>query len=221
MSPAGVPVLDAVVLAGGAARRLGGGDKAMVDVGGSTLLDRVLAAVGPLVAEIVLVGPGRTVVADGTLPRSRSVQEQPPGGGPVAAIAAGMASVTAPLVAVLAVDLPFVTTAALERLRDALLDHPIAEGALYIDPAGRDQLLFGVWRTDRLRAALPERPHGTSVRSVTRGLDVLRLTPADVASLLDCDTPEDVAAARRLATPLVITDGTDANQPEPARGRSA
>ncbi|WP_438949006.1 NTP transferase domain-containing protein, partial [Streptomyces harbinensis] len=38
------PVFDAIVLAGGAARRLGGADKAAVTVGGRPLLDRVLDA---------------------------------------------------------------------------------------------------------------------------------------------------------------------------------
>ncbi|MFI8367393.1 DUF6457 domain-containing protein [Streptomyces sp. NPDC085466] len=74
---------DAVVLAGGAARRLGGVDKPGVRVGGRALLDRVLAA---------CAGAGRTVVVGD--PRStvrpvRWTREQPSGTGPVAALDAG------------------------------------------------------------------------------------------------------------------------------------
>ncbi|MFE9042808.1 DUF6457 domain-containing protein [Streptomyces sp. NPDC007818] len=74
---------DAVVLAGGAARRLGGVDKPGVRVGGRALLDRVLAA---------CAGAGRTVVVGDPRPTVRPVRwtrEQPSGTGPVAALDAG------------------------------------------------------------------------------------------------------------------------------------
>ncbi|MEU2654288.1 DUF6457 domain-containing protein [Streptomyces sp. NPDC007325] len=74
---------DAVVLAGGAARRLGGVDKPGVRVGGRALLDRVLAA---------CAGAGRTVVVGDPRPTVRPVRwtrEQPAGTGPVAALDAG------------------------------------------------------------------------------------------------------------------------------------
>ena len=54
------PVADpvaAIVLAGGAGRRLGGADKAALDVGGRTLLERALAAVSGV--PTVVVGPAR------------------------------------------------------------------------------------------------------------------------------------------------------------------
>ncbi|MFJ8298516.1 NTP transferase domain-containing protein [Streptomyces sp. NPDC094447] len=75
---------DAVVLAGGAARRLGGADKPGVRVGGRPLLDRVLAACR---------GAERTVVVGAPRPTVRPVhwtREDPPGGGPLAALDAGV-----------------------------------------------------------------------------------------------------------------------------------
>ncbi|MFD2077450.1 molybdenum cofactor guanylyltransferase [Actinopolymorpha cephalotaxi] len=79
---------DVIVLAGGGARRFGGTDKVLLPVGGRTMLDRVLAAcVGA--ASVTVVGPRRPV--DPSLPvRPRWTREDPPGSGPLAAVAAGL-----------------------------------------------------------------------------------------------------------------------------------
>src|SRR3954451_21606618 len=87
---------DAVVLAGGSGRRLGGVDKPALRVGSTSLLDRVLGAV-PDASSVVVVGPSRATSRPVTW-----VREDPPGGGPVAALAAGLPLMTAPFVAVLA-----------------------------------------------------------------------------------------------------------------------
>ncbi|MCW2606336.1 MAG: molybdopterin-guanine dinucleotide biosynthesis protein, partial [Frankiales bacterium] len=66
---------DAVVLAGGSGRRLGGVDKPGLLVDGTSLLDRVLGAVARA-GTVVVVGPER--------PAARPVvwaREDPPGGG--------------------------------------------------------------------------------------------------------------------------------------------
>jgi len=78
-----VSPLGAIVLAGGSGTRLGGVRKPELRVGGVRLLDRVLSA---LVAAdpVVVVGPEDLAVPDGV----RLTRETPPGGGPVAAIAA-------------------------------------------------------------------------------------------------------------------------------------
>ncbi|MCZ9338082.1 NTP transferase domain-containing protein, partial [Streptomyces sp. TRM76130] len=92
--------------AGGAARRLGGADKPGVRVGGRALLDRVLSA---------CAGASATVVVAGPRPTARPVvfaREDPPGGGPVAALAAGLAHTTADHVVVLSADLPFLHASA-------------------------------------------------------------------------------------------------------------
>ncbi|MDG4761229.1 NTP transferase domain-containing protein [Micromonospora sp. WMMD710] len=102
----------AVVLAGGAARRMGGVDKPALPVGGRSMRDRVLAAVADA-APRVLVGPAEAVP-----PGVRVTREDPPGGGPVAAMAAGLARLDpdTTLVAVLAADLPLLTRFAIGEL---------------------------------------------------------------------------------------------------------
>ncbi|MGW0706602.1 DUF6457 domain-containing protein [Streptomyces sp. NPDC002643] len=110
----GAEAYDAVVLAGGAARRLGGADKPGVRVGGRALLDRVLAA---------CAGAGTTVVVADPRPTARPVlwaREEPPGGGPLAALDAGLRNTTAPYVVVLSADLPFLGEETVRRLVEAL-----------------------------------------------------------------------------------------------------
>ncbi|MGZ4699436.1 MAG: molybdenum cofactor guanylyltransferase, partial [Oryzihumus sp.] len=94
--------LGAVVLAGGTAARMGGIDKASIEVDGVTLLERSLAATASAV-EVVVVGT--------EVPTSRPVtwtREDPAGGGPAAGLLAGLDRFLRPpdLVCVLAVDTP-------------------------------------------------------------------------------------------------------------------
>ncbi|OHV38083.1 MULTISPECIES: molybdenum cofactor guanylyltransferase [Pseudofrankia] len=219
---------DAIVLAGGQGRRLGGADKAAVTIGGHSLLDRVLrvlATVDPAVDRVVVVGPDRPGLAGRGVVTTR---EDPPGGGPVAGIAAGLAHVRAPLVAVLAVDMPFLGATWLVQLRAAVAG-PSGVGAppgaaapvgaasaggavpaeaagavdvaLLVDPDGREQTLAAVWRSAALRAAMPARPTGAAVRALLAGRRVARV-PADALSCLDCDAEPDVLAARAAADGL-------------------
>ena len=79
-------VFDAIVLAGGAGRRLGPAvAKPEVVVGGLALVDHALAAVAAA-RHVVLVAPEQH--ARPGIPRTL---EDPPGGGPVAGLAAGLA----------------------------------------------------------------------------------------------------------------------------------
>ncbi|MFC0100654.1 molybdenum cofactor guanylyltransferase [Micromonospora marina] len=106
----------AILLAGGAARRMGGVDKPARAVGGRSMLHRVLGAVADADQRIVVGSSGP--VPEGV----RTTREEPPGGGPVAATAAGLALLDpgTTTVAVLAADLPLLTTAAVAGLRRAL-----------------------------------------------------------------------------------------------------
>lgn len=199
--PATAHDLDVVLLAGGSGTRLGGQDKAELEVGGQRLIDRAVAAMAPVPSAgrtLVIVGPQRALDGAPAL-GIRWTRETPPGGGPLAATAAGLRLVRAPLVAVLAVDLPFLSWAAVHRLATALVAEPSAAGALYVDATGHDQLLFGVWRTDRLRGALPSEPHAKAMRLLASS-QVVRVPVIDELEVFDCDTPPDLDRARRLAT---------------------
>jgi molybdopterin-guanine dinucleotide biosynthesis protein A len=180
---------DAVVLAGGAARRLGGVDKPALVVGATSMLDRVLAAVTDAAATIV-VGPARE-----TARRVTWVREDPPGGGPVAALAAALPCVQSEVVAVLAADLPFLDGAAVTQLRTAVGDQ---DGALLVDGDGRDQLLVGVWRRAALRRALPAEPAGARLGAVLGRLSVVRVV-LDGEPWFDCDDETDLTTARGRA----------------------
>src|SRR3954465_16095737 len=106
-----LPPYTAVVLAGGKAARLGGQAKPQLEVGGRPMLATVLAAVADASARVV-VGPAQPVPGGVVL-----VREHPPGGGPVAALRAGLESVTADVVVVLAGDLPFLARGLVADLR--------------------------------------------------------------------------------------------------------
>ncbi|MEV7009035.1 molybdenum cofactor guanylyltransferase [Streptosporangium sp. NPDC051022] len=176
---------DACILAGGLARRLGGRDKPGLEVGGRPLVERVAAAV-PGAERLIVVGPPRP-----GLPRAVFVREDPPGGGPVPALRAGMTGVGAPWVALLAGDLPFLAAGHVAALLEAASP---GAGAVLVDDGGREQWLAGVWRTAELVRALA----GYEGRSL-HGL-LAPLNPAGLhlpgAPWFDCDTQEDLRRAR-------------------------
>ncbi|MFE5257371.1 NTP transferase domain-containing protein [Streptomyces coelicoflavus] len=193
---------DAVVLAGGAARRLGGADKPGLRVGGRPLLDRVLAA---------CAGARTTVVVADARPTARPVtwaREDPPGGGPLAALAAGLRHTTAEHVLVVSADLPFLAGPTVGRLLSALAAGD-ADGVLLTDADGRDQPLVAAYRASALRRELTALAGDRADRGAPAdgahltGLPLRRLTGAlrltrlpDAVASFDCDTWDDIATAR-------------------------
>nr|WP_106968672.1 NTP transferase domain-containing protein [Streptomyces monomycini] len=184
-----------MVPAGGAARRLGGVDKPAVSVGGRPLLDRVLDACADA-ATAVVVGPARRTARPVVHAR-----EEPPGGGPLAALGAGLQHSTAPVVLVLSADLPFLTGATVRALLAAAAEDG-ADGALLRDAEGRDQPLVAAYRAEPLRRALgdvrAERGAlaGLPLRALTERLALRRVPDPTAAASFDCDTWEDIGAAR-------------------------
>jgi molybdopterin-guanine dinucleotide biosynthesis protein A len=154
---------DAVVLAGGRARRLDGVDKPMLQWQGRSLLEHVLESVAGA-ARVIVVGPPRAIAAPVTWCR-----EQPPGGGPVAALEAANREVTAAVVVVLAADLPSVGPA-VPLLLQALAADPGADLAALRDGEHLNYLA-SAWRTDRLRTRLASLPatDGASMRALVAG----------------------------------------------------
>lgn len=182
---------SAIVLTGGTGARLGGADKADLDLAGRSLLDHVIDGLPPH-TPIVIAGPSRPV--------NRAVTfacEDPPGGGPAAGIAAAVPHIMTPLVGVLAVDVPsgpsFLTHALAVLASDSAVDVVTP-----VDAEGRRQVLCSAWRTDSLRSAAARYPswHGHPVRDLLADMRVLEL-PVDDATLADIDTPADLERARQ------------------------
>lgn len=174
------------MLAGGRGTRLGGVDKAAVQLGGAPLVDRVYAALTGTV--VIAVGPDSLA-----RPGVRVVREDPPFGGPVAALAAGLAALPAAQSApqtevwLLACDLPR-AGAAVELLAAVELG-PDIDGAVLVDADDRAQWLAGRYRTAALRAAVGalDSPVGAPMKAVTAALR-LRAVPDPDAAALDLDT---------------------------------
>lgn len=132
---------NAIILAGGRARRLGGIDKTALVFDGATLLEHALASVA---------GAAQVVVVDG-----HRVSETPRFAGPAAATMAGLDALARPWAAftvVLAADQPLVGSA-VPLLLEALEATPFAGGIVAVDEHGRRQPLLAVYGTAALALA--------------------------------------------------------------------
>jgi molybdopterin-guanine dinucleotide biosynthesis protein A len=177
-------VYDAVVLAGGSARRLGGADKPALVVGDTSLLDRVLTACAGA-ARTVVVGPSRR-----TCRPVLWCREDPPGGGPVPALRAGLQHVRADRVVLLAADLPFLTVEVVEAL--------VSAAPAVVTDGHREQWLCGAWPTDPLRTAAEDA--GPRLGTLLAGLRPELLGwDGPRPPWTDCDTEEELQEARRRA----------------------
>jgi molybdopterin-guanine dinucleotide biosynthesis protein A len=197
--------LPGVLLAGGLARRMGGGDKPMRRIGGRTILERVIARVKPQCDQLILnangdparfAGFGLTVVSD-------TVADFP---GPLAGILAALdwAAANRPgtkLVLSVAADCPFLPRDLVVRLHDALMNEN-AQLAV-AESGGQSHPVIALWDVglrDELRHALVRE----DVRGVERWAARYRLatvtwptTPLD--PFFNANTMDDIAEAERLA----------------------
>jgi molybdopterin-guanine dinucleotide biosynthesis protein A len=212
--------LTAVILAGGASRRMGR-DKASLVLDGVSLLERTAAAATAAGARwIVVVGdplgdPVGSPAGNPTGVRSAApalagatfVREDPPRSGPVPALEAALAAVDTPWMLLVPCDLARPAEAC-RALVDAArrpgpgtpdaspVDAPGRDGVVAADATGHRQHLTALLDVAALRAAA--RPGVSRVRERLAPLDLVEVPePADRPGLWDdMDTPEDVARVR-------------------------
>lgn len=175
-----------VVLAGGRSRRFGS-DKLAAPVAGRPLLDTLLIGL-PADADIVCVGPRRP-----TARPVRWVLEDPPLGGPLAGVAAGVGILATDVVVVLAGDMPW-SGPAIGTLLTALRQAPRAAAALARDDDGQVNPLLGAYRREALAAYLPDPAHGLPARKLL-GLPHVEV-PITGRPGRDVDVPTDLPGAR-------------------------
>lgn len=193
-----------VILAGGLASRMGGGDKGLLDLAGQSLLDRVIARLAPQVAGLALNANGDAArFAQFRLPvLSDSVEGFV---GPLAGVLAGLdwaAEQGAETIVTAAADTPFFPCDLVPRLLMAAegMAHPLALAATPDPRRGTARHpTFGLWPValrDDLREALV---NGT--RKVVLWTDRHNGREAlfeDEDAFFNVNTPEDLARAEGM-----------------------
>lgn len=188
-------IVHAVILAGGRGERLGGVSKADIMLSGRRVLDIILEATAAVTnGRVIVVAPDWVRVPD-TVTRTL---EEPPFGGPMAGIGAGVAALedadAGDLVLVVAVDTPGVGSFAADLVEMA--SRSAGDGAAVVAGAPEPfiQRLQACYRLGALRRAVGSiTTHGCSVRRGLRGLEVDALVVSPQSSR-DIDTWSDVAA---------------------------
>ena len=193
-----------VILAGGRATRMGGGDKGLRVVGGKRLLDHVIARLAPQCAGLALNANGDPArFADFGLPvLSDSLPDHP---GPLAGVLAGLdwaAGQGADAIVTAAADTPFFPTDLVTGLRAAagpsglcLAGSPDETGRVQRHPT------FGLWPValrDDLRAALIGGLRKIVLWTDGHGAGLARFDSTQFDPFFNVNTPEDIAAAERL-----------------------
>ena len=199
------PPTFGLVLAGGLARRMGGGDKALIRIGQETILERALARLKPQCAGIVInangdpgrfAGFGLPVVADDVAGFA----------GPLAGILAGLdwLAANAPATAWLASvpgDCPFLPRDLVGRLHAAR----IAAGVPLACAKSGDwrHPVVGLWpvglREDLRRAVVEEGLRKIEVWTARHGVGLAEWPVAPIDPFFNVNTPEDAARAQHFA----------------------
>jgi molybdenum cofactor guanylyltransferase len=195
-----------LVLAGGLARRMGGGDKALLKIGNATILERVLGRLAPQCRGIILNAngdpqrfafTGLPVVAD----------DVPDFAGPLAGVLAGLdwAAAHMPDVSVVASvpgDCPFLPRDLVARLEAA---RAADKAPLACARSGEwRHPVVGLWpvalRADLRRALTDEGLHKIEVWTARHGVAIADWPNEPVDPFFNVNTPADAAEAGHLAT---------------------
>ena len=178
-----------VILTGGESSRFGA-NKSEIFFDGTTLLLGLLEKLPA--GHVVIVGPS----FDQEIRPVQFAREDPIGGGPVAALGAGIQFVRDEFLVLLATDLPFVSSIIPELLKFLPTD---LDAIIPVDNSDRLQTLSGIYRTEALLTALNGMASltGESMRNLVSMLKIQKfpLNAKDASKLLDIDTPQDLIRA--------------------------
>ena len=195
----------AIIFAGGRATRLGGVNKALLDVGGVRIIDRIRTALLPLVDEQILLVNDATFQSTAGL---RVVFDSEPHAGVLPALLAGLEAASTEICLAVACDMPFVSREVFEHLlrlqREASADVVIPRTAGYLEP------MHAVYRTQTVRTAIQAALERGEQRMISYFRDV-RVREVDESewrsidpigrAFFNVNTNQDLAEARRLAEP--------------------
>jgi molybdenum cofactor guanylyltransferase len=194
-----------LVLAGGLARRMGGGDKAMIRIGGATILERVLDRLRPACADMLLNANGDPArFARFKLPVA--ADSVPDFAGPLAGILAGLdwAAAHAPSISYVVSapgDCPFLPRDLVQRLHQARFENNLplacARSGEWRHP------VVGLWpialREDLRSALLADGLRKIEVWTARHGVAIADWPSHPVDPFFNVNTPEDAAKAECIA----------------------
>lgn len=194
-----------LILAGGLARRMGGGDKGLIKIGSETILDRALSRMKPQCSRMIINAngdpsrfsfTGLPVVPD----------DIPDFAGPLAGILAGLdwAAANTPdteYVASTPGDCPFLPRELIQRLDEARKkeNKPLAcaKSGDWRHP------VVGLWpvalRADLRHALMEENLHKIEIWTARHGVAVAEWPDQPVDPFFNANTPEDVERAQEIA----------------------
>jgi len=196
-----------LILAGGLARRMGGGDKPRTSIGGQTILARVIERMKPQCTRLILnangdparfAATGLPVVAD----------DVPDFAGPLAGILAGLdwAAAHAPGVAYVASapgDCPFLPDDLVQRLHQARRKMGAGVPLACARSGEWRHPVVALWavslRDDLRRALTGEGLRKIEIWTARHGVALADWPTAPVDPFFNVNTPDDVAEAERVA----------------------
>lgn len=201
------PPTFGLVLAGGQARRMGGGDKARIKIGRSTIIDRVLATLSGQCTDIIINANGdpERFADTGCVVVPDSV---PDFAGPLAGILAGLDYLAAQdngvewLLSVPG-DCPFLPDDLVERLHAARRERGAGVPLACARSGDWRHPVVGLWplalREDLRKALIDEDLHKIEVWTARYGVAIADWPVEPVDPFFNVNTPEDVERATRIA----------------------
>jgi molybdopterin-guanine dinucleotide biosynthesis protein A len=194
-----------VLLAGGRARRMGGGDKCLRSLAGRPLLERIVERVRPQVSTLILNagGDGERFAAYGLSVVADTI---PDFAGPLAGVLAGLewaADKGAPWLVSFATDAPFLPDDLVARLAGAVRDAGADMACAASD--GRAHPVFGLWPV-ALKGELRRAMEGEDMRKIDRWTGRYDLVQVDfpcrpVDPFFNVNSPDDLARAEEILSP--------------------
>ncbi len=207
MSEFPIPPTLGLVLAGGLARRMGGGDKARLTIGGSSILDRVLATLSGQCTDIIInangdpqrfADTGCTVVPD-------NVPGHP---GPLAGILAGLdwlAEQNNGIEWIVSVpgDCPFLPDDLVEKLHQARRRQGAGAPLACARSGEWRHPVVGLWplalRNDLRKALVEEDLRKIEIWTARHGVAIADWPAEPIDPFFNVNTPEDAARAENIA----------------------
>ena len=207
MADTPIPPTLGLVLAGGLARRMGGGDKARIEIGGVSILDRVLAVLSAQCAGIIINANGdpERFADTGCQVVPDNVTGHP---GPLAGILAGLDWLAAQkngvewIVSVPG-DCPFLPDDLVEKLHAARRKMGTGVPLACARSGEWRHPVVGLWplalREDLRKSLIDEDLRKIEVWTARHGIAIAEWPAEPVDPFFNVNTPEDAARAKELA----------------------